>query len=423
MKLFLQTLFLIALASVIVLAAGIIPMPSFLAAMMPDGANKKAPQQQLVIAQPVTVMRARTRAFTQTVRLTGSIVAREEYLVLPEVSGLRIISITASEGEHVAKGQVLATLVDTQLKTLLAQNDAAMAKAEAAIAQARSQITQAQASHNEAKASFKRAVMLRNKGHISVSVLDTQKAAAQTAKARLISARDGLQLAKADIRQVKALRREIDWKLSNTNIKAPGAGIISRKTAKLGALASGLAEPLFRIIAKGEIEMEADVPETELPQLKTGQRAQITAPGVAAVSGTVRLIYPEIDKSSRLGKLRIFIGANAALRIGTFARAIVETTKGNGVGVPLSSILFNDDGAAVQVVKNKRIISRVVKTGLRENGVIEITSGIDNGDLVVVRAGTFLRDGDQVTPVLEPPQNTNAALHKKTLNKQREAMR
>ncbi len=422
MKLFLQSLFLIALAAVIVLAAGIIPMPSFIAAMMPNGANKDAPQQ-LVLAQPVTVMRARTRAFTQTVRLTGSIAAREEYLVLPEVSGLRIISITASEGEHVSKGQVLATLVDTQLKTLLEQNDAAMAKAEAAIAQARSQITQAQASHNEAKASYKRAVMLRNKGHISVSVLDTQKAAAQTAKARLISARDGLQLAKADIRQVKALRREIDWKLSNTNIKAPGAGIISRKTAKLGALASGLAEPLFRIIANGEIEMEADVSETEIPQLKIGQNAKITGPGVAAVSGTVRLIYPEIDKISRLGRVRIFIGANAALRIGTFARAIVETTKGNGVGVPLSSILFNDDGATVQVVKNKRIISRVVKTGLRENGVIEITSGIDDGDLVVVRAGTFLRDGDQVTPVLEPPQSTNAALHKNMQNKQREAMR
>ena len=128
------------------------------------------------------------------------------------------------------------------------------------------------------------------------------------------------------------------------------------------------------------------------------------------ITGTVRLIYPEIDSSSRLGRVRIFIGRNSALRIGTFARATVETAKSKGVGVPLSAVLFSDEGAQVQIVKDNKIISRAVTTGLRARGQVEITTGINDGDQVVVRAGTFLREDDIVKPVNAPSGKLREAM-------------
>jgi RND family efflux transporter MFP subunit len=345
------------------------------------------------------VVRATTQDFRETVLVTGTLVAREEILVGPEIEGLRVVEVLADEGDVVKKGQPLARLVVDTLEAQLAQNNASQARATAAIAQARSTIAQAEARLKEAKNALERGRPLRQSGYLSESTLDTREQAATTAAAQLQAARDGLTVAEAELAQIKAQRRELDWRRARTDIMAPADGIVSRRNARIGAMASAAGEPMFRIIAKGEIELDAEVPEARLGRLKLGQTASIEVAGLSPVSATVRLVSPEIDKATRLGRTRLLLQSASGLRIGAFARAHVATGESRGIAVPSTAIQYVGDSATVLVVTDGRITARKLTLGLASRDNVEVKSGLSEGDLVVARAGTFLRDGDQIMPV------------------------
>lgn len=360
-------------------------------------------------APAVSVARVATADFNETVMVSGSLVAREEVLVAPEVEGLRVLAIEAEQGDRVKKGQVLARLVTESLDAQLAQNSAALARSDAAIAQARSTIVQAESRLTEAKNAYDRARPLKQAGHMPESTLDQREAAAKTAEAQLVAARDGLKAAEAEKAQVSAQRREVEWRLGNTEIRSPVDGVVSRRSARIGAVASGAGEPLFRIVTKGEVELDAEVPEAKLAKVKEGQRARLMVPGLDEVTGTVRLVSPEIDPLSRLGKLRIFLGDKPGLRIGGFARGVVDTATSRGPAVPVSALIYGNEGVTVQVIVNDTVVSRRVAVGLNSDGLAEIKSGVAEGELVVTRAGTFLRDGDRVRPIMsEAPRVSDA---------------
>jgi RND family efflux transporter MFP subunit len=338
--------------------------------------------------------------FVETAVVSGSLIPREEILVSPEIEGLRVLELLADEGDRVKKGQVLARLVSEQIDAQLAQNQANLARANAAIAQAQSQIVQAEAQAKEAAAQLQRAEPLKKSGYLSGSTYDQRESAAHTTAAQLIAARDGLTAAKAEKAQVEAQGRELQWRRSNTDVTAPQDGLISRRTARMGALASSVGEPMFRIIQNGEIELDAEIVETELKNVKVGQKAVVTVPRYGDFEGTVRLISPEVDKTTRLGRVRIFLGAKPALHIGSFAEGRIETARSHGLAVPASAVTFDAGSTSVQVVLKGNVVERRnVTVGLSNQKLVEVTEGLKEGDLVVTRAGTFLRDGDVIRPV------------------------
>ncbi len=347
----------------------------------------------------VTVSKVATADFVQTAVVSGSLVPREEILVSPEIEGLRVLDLLVEEGDKVKKGQVMARLVAEQLDAQLAQNAANLARADAAIAQAGSQIAQAEAQAKEARNQLERAEPLKKSGYLSGSTYDQRESAAHTAEAAVIAARDGLKAAEAEKAQVEAQRRELNWRRSNTDVKAPEDGIISRRMARIGAMANNVAEPMFRIVAKGEIELDAEVVETEMANVRIGQRAKVFVPGATNAVGTVRLVSPEIDKATRLGRVRIFLGANPSLRIGAFARGEIETAKSRGLAVPSTAVTFEAGAPYVLVLDGDTVRHRVLKTGLTMGDLVEVKQGLQEGDFVVTRAGTFLRDGDKIQAV------------------------
>ena len=159
---------------------------------------------------------------------------------------------------------------------------------------------------------------------------------------------------------------------------------------------------MFRIIAAGEVELDAEIPEARVGRIRPGQSVRVEGIGTGEVIGTVRLVSPEIDKTTRLGRIRVFLGANPALRIGAFARGTIETAKSRGLSVPVTAVLYGDGNASVQVVgPNNTIETRRIHLGLTHGGLIEVTDGLKDGDLVVAKSGTFLRDGDAVRPIFE----------------------
>lgn len=360
---------------------------------------KRQPKAQQAIS--VTVVRAVLAELVDTVFVNGTLVAREEILVGPEVEGLRVIEVLADEGDRVRKGQVLARLVSDTLEAQMAANDAQLARSAAAIAQANSNIASAEARLVEAQRAYERGKPLARSGTISESTMDQRESANRTSEAALAAARDALKVAEAEKAQVEAQRRELTWKKSRTEVMAPADGIVSRRVARVGAFAAGAQDAMFRIVAGGEVELDAEVPETVIARVKAGQAAEITVAGVGEAKGTVRLVSQEIDRTTRLGRVRISLGNSPALRVGAFGRGRIEVARVKGLTLPVSAVLHGTDGAIVQLVREDRVASTRVETGITANGRVEIQKGIAEGDMVVARSGTFLRDGDVIRPVAD----------------------
>jgi RND family efflux transporter MFP subunit len=366
------------------------------------------PHSQAPAALHVTVSKVAPAEFVETVLVTGSLVAREEILIGPEVEGLRVLEVLVDEGDQVKAGDVLARLVKATVDAQLAQNEANLARSNAAIAQARSAITQAEAKLEETRNAFERGKPLRQSGYLAESVMDQREAAAKTAQAQLVAARDGLRVAEAERAQIEAQRRELAWRRSKTEVTAPTGGLVSRRNAKVGASASmTLGDPMFRIVAGGEIELDAEVTEARLADIREGQPARIEVAGVGEVMGKVRLVPVEVDRATRLGRVRIFIGANPALRVGAFARGRIETARGRGLAIPASAVLYGDNGPTVQLVTDGAVVTRPIKLGLSSGDIVEVREGLVEGDLVVAKSGTFLRDGDAISPVLAKPEKVS----------------
>ncbi len=402
---------LFALLALAVFGAGIYLGPRFEPYLAPymmalkhfrsSGAPRAQDEAVQTAAPAVSVVKVVPADFAETVAVSGSLVPRDEILVAPEVEGFRVLELKADAGDRVKKGDVLATLVQELLDAKLAESDAGLARAEAAISKAQSQIVETAARLAEAQSAFERAKPLKTSGYLSGSTYDQREAAAKSADAQLVAARDGLKLAEAEKAQVEAQRRELAWRRSKAKVTAPADGLISRRTARIGAMASGaaVADPMFRIIARGEVELDAEVIETELGKIHIGQKAHIVVAGDGEVDGTVRLVSPEVDQKTRLGRVRVFLGDDAKLRIGSFARGTIDTERGHGLAVPSSAVVFDAEGTFVQVVHDGRVSQRAIETGLISRGLVEVLKGLEEGDIVVAKAGTFLRDGDAVRAV------------------------
>ena len=356
--------------------------------------------QPEIVAPTVSVVTAAEHELVGTVLVTGTLAARDEVLVGPEIDGSRVVELLGEEGDEVEKGQVLARLSRDLWDAQLASVDAALARSQVSVSVARSQIGEASAAAAQADADFERAKALIQRHNTSVAILDEREAAAKTAKARLATAEQSVRLAEAQVAEAEAKRKEIQVQLGMTEIKAPAAGRISERKARLGALAMMNGDPLFRIIEDDRIELHAQVAEIVLPDLAAGQPAQVTPVGSAeTIAGTIRLISPRIDPQTRLATVKIGLDESAGLTLGTFARGRVETGRETGVVVPITAIQFESDRQQVQVVADGKVETRTVRLGLRTNDAAVIEQGLEAGEKIVAVSGSFLRDGDQVRPV------------------------
>ena len=347
-----------------------------------------------------TLARAERHSITETLAVTGSLAAREEIVVGAELDGLSIVEILADVGDRVEQGQVLARLDATMLRIQLAQNTSMIAIAEASIAQMKASIAEAQATEAEAADALKRTQTLGATGTTSPVQLLARETQAKVAAAKATSAEENLRIAKAEQALAEAQRSEIDLKIARTELKAPAAGIISHRTARLGAVVSLAGEPLFRLVRNSEIEFDAEVPETMLPQIMPGQNVEVWLAGVGeAIGGHVRLVDPTVDKMSRLGRVAVTLSRHPAMRAGIFARGNITLGRRQAVTVPLSAVRFGKEGTYVQLATNNVVEIRNVETGFKRGTRVEIVNGLIEGQEVVVRAAAFARPGERIAPV------------------------
>lgn len=383
-------------ALVLTASAGVMFAPSF--SVQAEAAQQEAAPPTATLPV-VSVAPAQLTRMVTRVPVSGSLVARQEVMIYPNVTGYAITQIMAEVGDEVSAGQELARLQDRTLQAQLAQADADYQRAEAGVKQAQSQILSADAALTEARSTLERARKLRQSGSGSQATLDQAVAAEAAASASSASAHDGLSVAQAALALADASRDIARLNLDYTRILSPVAGKVVARNAELGALSGSAAAPLFTVIAGGEIELAADIVETAIPALQVGAPVAVTISGLGEVQGRVRLTPAAVDPETRLGLVRISLDEDAKLRIGLFASGWIILQDHEALSVPATAVVADETGDYVQVVKDGQVETRLVKAGVIWQGRREILQGLEPNENVIARAGAFFRSGDRITPV------------------------
>jgi HlyD family secretion protein len=321
---------------------------------------RKPPEKQTEAdqARAVRVVRIEPRAIVGGLAASGDLIPREEAAVMPEVAGYRVLRVRADVGDYVRAGQ---TLVDLDPSLLEAQ------------------ILQAQAQAAQAEDQASRVKDLDGTGVLSQEQIAQRRFQAQAARAQL--------------RNLQTQRRKLA-------VVAPVSGLILEKNVRPGDLSAGGATPWFRMARDGQIELSADMSETDLARVRVGQTVSVGLPDGAVAQGRVRLISPQVDAQTKLGEVRILLPVRPDIRAGGFGHAVFTDATADALAVPETAVRYDADGAAVMVVGNDNRVHRaLVQTGQRGSGLVQILKGPPAGSRVVANAASLLLDGDLVRPV------------------------
>lgn len=183
-------------------------------------------------------------------------------------------------------------------------------------------------------------------------------------------------------------------------VAAPVAGVIATSTAQIGNLASAKGEALFTIVARSEYDLVGLVATTDMRKLAVNQQASVRIAGAGDIDGKVRRIGPTVEPNIQQGMVYIGISSQKRLLLKASGRALIKTGQSCNVAVPLTAVQYSSAGTVVQVIRRNRVETKRVETGLMSGGNIEVRDGLNEGDVVVARAGALLREGDPVRPVM-----------------------
>lgn len=316
----------------------------------PAPAPAAGPSKVKVEVAPVKRVR-----LERIVTAVGTLRSHDSVVLRPEISG-RIAEINFDEGGKVAKGQVLVQLDDSV---------------------ARARLQQARANLKLATSQYNRSVELNRQGFVS-------KQARDEAASNLAVQQAAVALAEAE--------------LEKTAIRAPFDGLVGLRTVSVGDYV-GPGTDLVPIEAIDPLNVDFRIPEQFLGAVSVGARLYVTfdaLPGVRR-EGSVGAISPQVDVGGRSLLLRANVpNPDYVLRPGLFARVQLELAETMGLTIPESALAPSGDAQYVYRVENGVVRRVVVQIGQRVNAQVEVVSGLNEGDQVVVSGLQKVRDGAAV---------------------------
>ncbi|TWO66618.1 efflux RND transporter periplasmic adaptor subunit [Caenimonas sedimenti] len=349
-------------------------------ALLLAGCGDKAPEEKkAATAKPaltVSLTTPQQSMLPVTLAANGNLAAWQEASVGAETAGLRLAEVLVNVGDRVQQGQVLARFATDTLRAESAQAQASLAEAEA---------NAAEAANNAA-----RARTLQTTGAMSASQINQYLTAEKTAQARVEAAR--------------ALLNAQQVRLNQSAVRAPDDGVISARTATVGAVVGNGTE-LFRLIRKGRLEWRAEVTSAELGRITTGTTAIVTAASGARLAGRVRTIGPTVDAQNRTALVYVDVsplpgGASGSARAGMFARGEFDLGAQPALTIPQQSVVVREGFNYVFRVNPDNRVSQVkIQTGRIAGDRVEVQSGLTADMRLVASGGGFLNDGDLVRVV------------------------
>jgi RND family efflux transporter MFP subunit len=335
-------------------------------------------------AARVEVAAAETRpVLNQGFEANSTLEAPEDVTLVPKVAG-RLLEVKVRIGQAVRKGQVLAVLdrrdQDAQVGALSAQVEVNRAGAE-----------QAKAELDSALRERDRYARLLKEGYATKQELDSRETAYQSALAAYSRARASISQAQASL-QAQSVNR------SEFTLTAPIGGVVLDDFSLTPGTLLSTATPVVRIANVDRVKAVLQVPEVQASGIAAGMKALITAEslGPDAVEGKVSLVRPYVDPSTRTVQIEVSADNRALgyrLKPGMFARVfLVEKSARDALVIPADAVREGK----VFVVRGGKAVQVSVQTGLVLPDVVQVTSGVSSGDLVVVSGGSALKDGDPV---------------------------
>ncbi|MFA5941108.1 MAG: efflux RND transporter periplasmic adaptor subunit [Sinimarinibacterium sp.] len=299
---------------------------------------------------------------------SGEVAAWQEASIGAEVGGIRLDEVLVNVGDVVKKGQLLARYNEDSLRADLARLDAGVAEADANVL--------------KAQADAARADRLEATDALSQQAIQVYRTQAQVAEAQLASARAQ--------RDAQAL------KLRYARVVAPDEGVISSRSATVGAVSTTGAE-LFRLVRRNRLEWRAEVPAGALPRLKPGTGVVVQTLDGSKVTGSLRQLAPTVDTGTRNGMAYVDLPADSGLAAGMYLTGRFSFPSRAALVVPESAIVQRDGNQyLMQVDTEDRVHLVKITTGRRQDQAIELLGTIETAARYVKSGGAFLGEGDLV---------------------------
>lgn len=307
---------------------------------------------------------------------TGTVEAARRVTISTRMSGW-IAEIPVEKGQRVGRGDLLIRLRDAEVKARVAQ-------ADAAIAAARAQFDNAQTNLKRIETLFKEKAATRKE-------LDDMRTAFETARANLEAAQ-----------QQKQAALEM---LAYTEIRSPIDGVVTRRLAEPGDLANP-GQPLLVVEDTRQIKVVATVPETAVQLVEAGSPVQVQIPsaGSAWLDGRIARLVPGADPQTRQFHLEVLLAnPGGEIQSGVFARVKLPTSAEAALLMPRKALFRRGQLEGVYTVQDSTARLRWIRTGRAEGSLVEVLSGLEEGELVVLEPGQQIRDGQPVVPVTAAP--------------------
>ena len=335
-------------------------------------------------ATPVGVDEVRREPLSQTVPVIGRLVARQAGVVAARARG-PVAEIRIDVGDKVDKGAIIAVLVADRLHWERQLRAAQVAEAEAALTTAKTETALKTQELKRMEGLRKSSAFSQARYDDALQEVAKARSAAAEVEASRAQARANLKLAEIDLRYAK--------------IRAPFPGVVSMRHTEVGSYLN-VGDPVITLIDDQRLEIEADVPAERISGLEAGAVVSFRIDGSSLLRATVRAVIPEENPMTRTRAVRFtpnFGGRRAKLAtnqsvtlhlpVGT-ARTVMTVHK--------DAILNRADKTVVFVVAGEKAQMRPVRLGDAVGGRFEVLSGLDNGDLVVVRGNERLRPGQKI---------------------------
>jgi RND family efflux transporter MFP subunit len=371
-----------------------LPIPVLLLTSCGSEPARRAAQPQ---TPPVAVQVAAvaTEDWPASYEATGTVRARTTATISSKVMGY-VQQVSVQVGDRVRQGQALITLDARDLDVSLRRAEAGRTEVESGIPELENATAAAKANLDLAQSTFKRMEELAAKKSISNQELDE-------ASARL-------KAAQANYDMVRSRRAQVNSKMATAEQEIRGAGIM-RDYARLAAPFSGVVitrsvepgnlatpgAPLLTIEQDGVYRLEATVDESKLASVRVGQSVEAVIEAAdKKLNARVSEIVPSVDAASRTYIVKLDLPATPQLRTGMFGRAIFPLGVQKVVAVPLTALMERGQLQSVFVVEDGVAHTRLVTTGRRTSNAVEVLSGLNAGEKVVLPVPVGLQDGAMV---------------------------
>ena len=355
----------------------------------------------------VTTIAAVRRSNARTVEVVGSLAADEEVIVSAQVAG-ELSSLSVDFGSLVRQGQTIAQLDQRNAQLKVDQAQAAINQTLARLGmkegdrfdpQKNADVRVAKSQLDWASMDLERSTRLVEKGDISRSTYDQAVINHQLASARHQAALDQVQQQLAVLEQQRAALQLARRELSDTVVRAPISGAVKEKLASRGTYlpVNGKIVTLVRL---NPLRVRADIPESSAGNIRIGQTATFTVDSFQGRSFSARVVRigPSLNEQTRALTVEAEVGnAGNLLRPGMFTRfQVVVNPSASAVMVPQEAVKYTAGVSKVFVIENGVVSERIVQTGVTDGELVEILSGVDEGDIVATSALDQLHQGSRV---------------------------